>query len=99
MVNILQEVTYYYYFYNKIPVFAFWRRTGKSVATQPEITVAILSITFLRGDGPSTVARTIYIDGHSNKNVINPASTKDIATKNYVYKTPLLYMKLLHVAI
>ena len=68
-----------------MPVDKFGRKGDRATTTvYTEINIANLTNNFLRRDGGNTAIEAIYMNSHINKNVSDPLSNQDVATKNYV---------------
>ena len=57
--------------------------------------IANLTNSFLRRDGGNTAIGTIDMNSHIIKNVADPLSNHDVATKNYVFTNALLMLMVL----
>ena len=70
----------------KIPVDKFGRNSDRTTTVYIEINIANLTNSFLRRDGGNTAIGAIDLNGNIIKNVSDPVSNQDVATKNYVDK-------------
>ena len=74
-----------------MPVDKFGRNCDRTTTTvYTGINIANLTNSFLRRDGGNTAIGGIDMNGHIMKNVSNPLSNQDVATKNYVDTNALL---------
>ena len=62
----------------------FGRNGDRTITVYTGINIANLTNTFLRRDGGNTAIGAIDINSNIIKNVSNPVSNQDVATKNYV---------------
>ena len=62
----------------------FGRNGDRTTPVYTGITIAILTNSFLRRDGGNTAIETIDMNSHIIKNLSDPFSNQDVATKNYV---------------
>ena len=67
-----------------MPVDKLGRNGDRTTTVYTEICIANLTNSFLRWDGGNTAIGTIDLNSHIIKNVSDPLSNQDIATKNYV---------------
>ena len=82
-----------------MPVDKFGRNGDRATTVYTEINITNLTNSFLRRDGGNTTIGTIDMIRHIIKNVANPLSNQDVATKNCVDKTLLLLVLVLCMAI
>ena len=76
------------------------RRNGDTATTvYIGINIENLINSFLRSDGGNTAIGAIDMNSNIIKNISDPLSNEDVATKNYVDKTLLLLLALLCTAI
>ena len=75
-----------------MPVVKFGRN-GDTVYTG--INKTNLTTSFLKWDGGNTVIEAIDMNNKFIKNVADPLSNQDVATKNYIEKTLLLLLAVL----
>ena len=62
----------------------FGRNGGRTTTVYTGINIANLTNSFLRRDGGNTTIGTIDMNSNIIKNVLDPVSNQDVATKNYV---------------
>ena len=67
-----------------MPVDKFGRNGDRTTTVYTGINIANLTNSFLRRDGGNTVISAIDMNSHIIKNVVDPLSNQDVATKNYV---------------
>ena len=67
-----------------MPVDKFGRNGDRTTTVSTGINIAHLSNSFLRRDEGNTAIGAIYMNSHIIKNVVDPLSNHDVATKNYV---------------
>ena len=67
-----------------MPVDKFWRNGDRTTPVYTGINIANLTNSFLRRDGGNTAIEAIDINSYAIKNVADPLSNHDVATKNYV---------------
>ena len=67
-----------------MPLDKFGRNGDRTTPVYTGINIANLTNTFLRRDGGNTAIGTIDMNSHITKNVPDPLSNQDVATKNYV---------------
>ena len=72
-----------------MPVDKFGRNGDRATPVYTGINMANLTNNFLRRDGGNTAIGTIDMNSHIIKNVTNPFSNQDVATKNYVDKNAI----------
>ena len=69
-----------------MPVDNFGRNGDRTTTVYTGINIANVTNSFLRRDKGNTAIGTIDMNSHIIKNVADPLSNKDVATKNYVDK-------------
>ena len=69
-----------------MPVDKFGRKCDRTTQVYTWINIENLTNSFLRRDGGNTAIGTIDMNSHIIKNVTDPLSNQDFATKNYVDK-------------
>ena len=67
-----------------MPVDKFGRNGDRTTPVYTGINISNLTNCFLRRDGGNTAIGTIDMGSHIIKNVSDPLSNQDVATKNYV---------------
>ena len=67
-----------------MPVDKFGRNGDRTTTVYTGINIANLTNSFLRRDGGNTAIGAINLNSNIIKNVSDPASNQDVATKNYV---------------
>ena len=67
-----------------MPVDKFGRNGDRTTTVYTEINIANLTNSFLRRDGGNTAIGAIDLNSNIIKNVSDPLSNQDVATKNYV---------------
>ena len=67
-----------------MPVDKFERNGDRTTTVYSEINIANLTNTFLRRDGGNTAIGAIDLNSNIIKNVSDPLTNQDVATKNYV---------------
>ena len=67
-----------------MPVHKFGRNGDSTTTVYTGINIANLISCFLRRDGGNTTIGAIYFNSNIIKNVSDPVSNQDVATKNYV---------------
>ena len=67
-----------------MPVDKFGRNGDRTTPVYTGINIANLTNSFLRRDGGNTESGAIDMNSHIIKNVSDPLSNYDVATKNYV---------------
>ena len=67
-----------------MPVDKFGRNGDRTTTVYIGINIANLTNSFLRRDGGNTAIGAIDMNSHIIKNVADPLSNQDVATKNYV---------------
>ena len=67
-----------------MPVDKFGRNGDKTTTVCTAINIANLTNSFLRRDGGNTVIGAIDLSSNIIKNVSDPVSNEDVASKNYV---------------
>ena len=67
-----------------MPVDRFGRNGDRTTPVYTGINIANLTINFLRRDGRNTAIGTINMNSNIIKNVLDPLSNQDVATKNYI---------------
>ena len=65
-----------------MPVDKFERNGDRTIPVYTGINIANLTNSFLRRDGGNTAIGTIDMNSHIIKNVSDPFSNQDVATKN-----------------
>ena len=60
------------------------RNCDRAIPVYTEINIAYLTNTFLRRDGGNTAIGAIDMNSNIIKNVADPLSNEDVASKNYV---------------
>ena len=63
----------------------FGRNGDRTTTVYTEINIANLTNSFLRRDGGNTAIGAIHMNSNIIKNISDPLSNQDVATKNYVY--------------
>ena len=69
-----------------MPVDKFGRNGDRATPVYTRINIANLTNSFLRRDGGNTTIGTIDMNSHIIKNVADPLSNQDVATKKTVDK-------------
>ena len=69
-----------------MPVDKFERNGGSTTTVYTGINIANLPNSFLRRDGGNTAVGAIDMNSNIIKNVADPVSNQDVASKNYVDK-------------
>ena len=67
-----------------MPVDKFGRNGDRTTTVYTGINITNLTNTFLRSDGGNTAIRAIDMNNNTIKNVSEPLTNQDVATKNYV---------------
>ena len=67
-----------------MPLDKFGRNGDRTTTVYTVINIAHLTNSFLRRDGGNTAIGTFDMNSHIIKNVSDPLSNPDVATKNYV---------------
>ena len=67
-----------------MPVGKFGRNGDRTITIYTGINIANLTNSFLRRDGGNTAIGAIHMNSNIIKNVADPLSNQDIASKNYV---------------
>ena len=67
-----------------MPLDKFGRNGDRTTTVYNGINIPNLNNSFLRRDGGNTVIGAIDMNSHIIKNVANPLSNQDVASKNYV---------------
>ena len=67
-----------------MPVEKFWRNGERTTTIYTGLNIANLTNTFLRRDGSNTALGAIDINNNFIKNVSDPLTHQNVATKNYV---------------
>ena len=70
-----------------MPVNKFGRNGDRTTPVYTAINIANLTNSFLRRDEGNTAIEAIYMNNHIIKNVTDPLSNQDVATKNYAFTT------------
>ena len=78
-----------------MPVDKFERNGDRATPVYTGINIANLTNRFLRRDGGNTAIGAIDMNSHIIKNLSDPLSNQDVATKNYVDQTLLLQLAVL----
>ena len=68
-----------------MPVYKFWRNFDRTIPVYTGINIANLTNSFLRRDEGNTAIGAIDLNNNIIKNVAEPLSNKDVASKNYVH--------------
>ena len=68
-----------------MPLDKFGRNGDSATPVYTAINIANLTNTFLRRDGGNTAIGAIIMNSNIIKNVSDPVSKQDVATKNYVH--------------
>ena len=69
-----------------MPVYKFGRNGDRTTAVYTGINIANLTDSFLWREGCNIAIRAIDMNGHIIKNVTDPLSNQDVATKHFVDK-------------
>ena len=72
-----------------MPVDKFGRNGDRTTVVYTEINIVHLTNTVLRTDEGNTSIGVIDMDSHIMKNVTDPLSNQDVATKNYIDKNAI----------
>ena len=67
-----------------MPVDKFGRNGDRATPVNTGINITNLTNSFLRRDGSNTAIGAIDMNNNTNKNVSDPLTNQDVATKNYV---------------
>ena len=72
-----------------MPVDKFGRNGDRTTPVHTGLNIANLTNSFLRSDEGNTAIEAIDVNSHIIKNVADPLSNRDVATKNYVEKNAI----------
>ena len=79
-----------------MPVDKYGRNGDRTTTTvYTGINIANLTNSFLRRDGGNTAIGAIDLNSNIIKNVSNPVSNQDVATKNYIKPLQVIFLILL----
>ena len=67
-----------------MPVYKFGRNGDRATPVYTGINVTNLTNTFLKRDGGNTAIEAIDMNSNTIKNLSDPLTNQDVATKNYV---------------